>query len=126
MTLGAQKWWIAAGVVALLLLVVLYAVVDPATAPFPRCPFLMATGLKCPGCGSQRAVHALLHADILGAWRYNALLVASIPVVVVMLLAQALRKRKPHLYNRVNSQGVILTALIVIVVWWIVRNIWNF
>lgn len=126
MTLGAQKWWIAAGVVALLLLVVLYAVVDPATAPFPRCPFLMATGLKCPGCGSQRAVHALLHADILGAWRYNALLVASIPVVVVMLLAQALRQRKPHLYNRVNSQGVILTALIVIVVWWIVRNIWNF
>ncbi len=126
MTLGAQKWWILAGAVALLLLAVLYAVVDPATAPFPRCPFLMATGLKCPGCGSQRAIHALLHADIAGAWRYNALLVLSLPVIAVMLFAQTMRKRNPRLYNRINSQWVILTALAVIVVWWIARNIWNF
>lgn len=126
MILGVHRWWMVAGVLILLSLVVLYAVVDPATAPFPRCPFLLATGLKCPGCGSQRAVHALLHADIISAWRYNALLLVSIPVVALMCWAQLLRKRRPKLYNRVNSQGVIVTVFIVIVVWWIARNIWNF
>ena len=28
---------------------------------FPPCLFHSATGLKCPGCGSQRAIYLLLH-----------------------------------------------------------------
>ena len=126
MTLRAQKWWIAGGVVCGLLLMALYAIVDPATAPFPRCPFLMLTGLKCPGCGSQRAVHALLHADFATAWGYNALLVVSLPVVALMVYSQFERRKRPRLYNRLNSQAVIITALVVIIIWWIARNIWNF
>ena len=37
---------------------VVYVALDPATcAVFPRCPFYVLTGLKCPGCGSQLALH---------------------------------------------------------------------
>ncbi|PYV86056.1 MAG: hypothetical protein DMG90_22080 [Acidobacteria bacterium] len=28
---------------------------------FPPCPFLWLTGFYCPGCGSLRALHQLLH-----------------------------------------------------------------
>ena len=86
----------------------------------------MLTGLKCPGCGSQRAVHALLHADFAAAWGYNALLVVSVPVVALMVYSQFERRKRPRLYNRLNSQAVIITALVVIIIWWIARNIWNF
>lgn len=44
---------------------VVYFFFDPAGSRlFPRCPFLSLTGLRCPGCGSQRALHSLLHGEI--------------------------------------------------------------
>ena len=61
--------------------VVIYSTFDPSASRwFPRCPFLMLTGLKCPGCGTQRAIHALLHGDVLSALRFNALLPVIIPL----------------------------------------------
>ena len=38
------------------------------------CPFYRLTGLYCPGCGSGRAVRALLHGHLLQALSYNYLL----------------------------------------------------
>ena len=43
-------------------------------AVFPRCPFLLATGYECPGCGSQRAIHDMLHLDLKSAFSQNALI----------------------------------------------------
>ena len=54
--------------VALAVMAVVYFVFDPTTTRlFPKCAFYALTGFKCPGCGSQRAIHALLHADVLAA-----------------------------------------------------------
>jgi hypothetical protein len=59
------------------------ATVDPnESGHYPSCPFLMLTGLYCPGCGTLRAAHALLHGDLTGAVDMNALAVLAIPVVV--------------------------------------------
>jgi len=53
--------------------VVLYAF-DPATsALFPSCPLRAWTGWLCPGCGTLRAMHALLHGHIGAAMHDNAL-----------------------------------------------------
>lgn len=104
--------------------VVIYSTFDPSASRwFPRCPFLMLTGLKCPGCGTQRAIHALLHGDVLSALRFNALLPVSIPLLLLYGYAEVVRTRKPRFYNRVNSVSAILAVLIVVIVWWIVRNI---
>jgi len=49
---------------------------------FIPCPFHYFTGLYCPGCGSQRAVHLLLHGDVVGAFRYNPLMVLTLPILI--------------------------------------------
>lgn len=46
---------------------------------YPRCWLYQTTGLKCPGCGATRALHALLKGDFLAAWRQNPLFVALLP-----------------------------------------------
>jgi hypothetical protein len=46
---------------------------DPATTAWlPSCPLYTWTGWLCPGCGTLRALHALLHLDVVQALRYNA------------------------------------------------------
>ena len=111
--------WLVVGIVAL----VVYFLFDPSTSKFfPSCPFLTLTGLKCPGCGSQRAAHSLLHLDIAAAFRYNALLVVSLPAVLFLMVVELLRTRYPRLYFRVHSQPVIWTVVAIVLVWWILRN----
>lgn len=53
---------------------------------YPRCMLHLVTGLHCPGCGMTRALHALLHLDWRQALAYNALFVALLPVLGVLLL----------------------------------------
>lgn len=101
-----------------------YFALDPATnAIFPRCPFLTLTGLKCPGCGSQRAIHCLLHANIRGAAAYNFLLVASLPAVALLLVGELVRKRRPGFYAAVNNTKLTAGVLLAVTGWWILRNI---
>ena len=87
---------IALVVAVLLVLGFIYYALDPtASAVFPRCTFLSLTGYKCPGCGSQRAIHALLHGDVVSAFRYNALLLVAIPWIALCLYAEGQRTRNP-------------------------------
>ncbi len=47
---------------------------------YPRCPIYLTTHWLCPGCGSTRALHALLHFDVQSALHYNALFTLLFPV----------------------------------------------
>lgn len=96
---------------------------DPSTGFFPRCPFLSATGYLCPGCGSQRALHALLHGDFVAAWQFNAMMLVFIPVVIILLVAEFCKAEFPGFYMKVNSRYVIWGVFVSIVAWWILRNI---
>jgi len=55
--------------------------VDPNRHRIPLCPLHAMTGLWCPLCGSTRAAHALLHADLATALRDNGLVVLALPVL---------------------------------------------
>lgn len=100
-----------------------YFIFDPAHSPLaPKCIFHLITGWSCPGCGSQRALHALLHLQLADALRYNALFVVSLPFIALLAFAEMKRKSLPGLYERFNS-GIIITAVVIILVaWGIVRN----
>lgn len=52
------------------------------TEPFVSCPSKTILGLNCPGCGSQRLIHNLLHFNFEEAFRYNPLLFLSLPFIV--------------------------------------------
>lgn len=123
MTLSRRRTLYVALAVAAVGIIAVYASFDPSTTPFPRCIFLQLTGYRCPGCGSQRAIHALLHGNLAAAWRFNAMLVAAIPVVVAMYAAEFMRRRVPGLHNRLNGTVAIWSAFALLVGWWIVRNI---
>lgn len=60
---------------------------DPnaADSPFPPCVFNLLTGLYCPGCGSTRCLHALVHGDVMRALEMNPLLVLALIAVPAML-----------------------------------------
>lgn len=81
---GARPWRrVTAWAAVLGLVAALTGLVDPSRpGTYPTCPFLAATGLACPGCGSLRAMHALTHGDLLLALDRNALF-------VVVLVASA-------------------------------------
>ncbi|MBO0359426.1 DUF2752 domain-containing protein [Hymenobacter sp. BT186] len=74
---------IGGGLVAGLALAALYFRLDPAQYPFPRCPVHWLTGLHCPGCGTQRALHALLHGEIEQAVSFNLLAALFAPVLLL-------------------------------------------
>lgn len=91
----------------------------------PRCWFHYFTGLDCPGCGSQRMVHALLHGDVAAAWRHNAFLLLLSPVLLFMAWLETQRTRRPRLYIRFYSVRTTLLFAFLLVGWGILRNLWT-
>src|SRR4051794_13613765 len=66
--------------------VLLYAVPPTPDSFYPRCPFHLLTGLHCPGCGSTRCLHALLHGRLLDALHCNALAILALPLLLAWAL----------------------------------------
>ncbi len=102
---------VAAGLAAWL------ALVDPVTSPAPQCIFRRLTGYDCPGCGTQRAIHAIFRGDIASAWDFNPALFIAAPLII-LYLADPPRLRR-YLYS--TPAPFIIAAAIV--AWWIFRNI---
>jgi hypothetical protein len=93
--------------------------VDPATtSAMPPCPFHYMTGLYCPGCGSLRATHQLLHGNLSAALGLNPLFIISLPVVALFVLRPSASRRP----------WVAWFIFAVIMAFWILRNIplWPF
>lgn len=90
-----------------------YLVVPSQCSWLPQCQFHRFTGLYCPGCGNTRALHALVHGDIIKSLHCNVLL---IPVTVCIMLLIYSRNARLRLW-------VSYTAGAVIILFGIVRNL---
>jgi hypothetical protein len=98
---------------------------DPSQYPiYPRCLFHQWTGWNCPGCGSLRGMHQLLHGHLVMALRCNALLILSLPVAAVYTVRQFFRWRAglPVSFPAVRP-GAIFLVLGVLAVFTVIRNI---
>lgn len=103
---------------------VVYFFVDPAQSKLmPRCLFKSLTGWDCPGCGSQRMLHALLHGDWAGAWHANPLLLSMVPYILLLGFVSLFRTRYRRLYSLLCSPAAIAVIFTLMILWFIGRNI---
>ncbi len=54
----------------------------------PSCLFKNITGFYCPGCGGQRAFHAILHGDFTEAFHDNFLIFIIIPIAFYKIILE--------------------------------------
>src|SRR5690348_5613443 len=75
-----RRVWLVLSVGAIVIGAAVLYFFNPVQSRFyPVCLFYRTTGLLCPGCGTLRATHQLLHGHIEAAFRFNALFVSSLP-----------------------------------------------
>ena len=105
--------------------VVLY-LYRPEGLPIPRCPFLQLTGWQCPGCGSLRGIHALLHGDLGRVLQLNVMLLPALVYFTLLVILELLRPYRPQaerLYRSFAGRTACWIIFAIIVVWGIVRNL---
>lgn len=92
---------------------------------FPPCPFHYVTGLDCPGCGSQRAIHHLLHLDFKMAFMRNPLLVMALPYILLGIYLEYFggKERHPKLREILFGRNASIAIFVIVIVYWIGRNV---
>ncbi len=115
---------IVTGIAAVGILIVFF-VLNPAETPlFPKCILYSATGYYCPGCGSQRAIHNLLHLNFAGVAGSNLLFIPAALLIIYhysrTFLNKKLNLRLPNIFYFKNTPWIILG---VVAVFWILRNL---
>lgn len=92
---------------------------------FLPCPFRYATGYLCPGCGSQRAFHQLLHGNLLQAFRLNPLLMLTLPILLygIGLVAYNFIFGTNYRFKLLYNNTFLYTYFIIVLIYWITRNI---
>lgn len=99
---------------------------DPATAHgYLPCVFHRGTGLLCPGCGGQRAMHLLLHGGFAAALRANVFAVAVILPLGAAVYARWVMERLGWVRPRpARLTGAVLLGFVAAaVVFAVLRNL---
>jgi hypothetical protein len=119
---SATAWRTAsAAVLGVIGVWVLYTFPPVTSGFYPQCMFRQLTGLDCPGCGTTRALHAMLHGRFAEAFRFNPLLFAM-AFVGSLGIPSYLRGQTPRFFY---ARWFGWTCFVVVAGWWVVRNIYH-
>ena len=115
---------LASSVLFLAALVLLHSS-NPATSGlFPPCPFLWLTGWYCPGCGSLRALHQLLHGNVRAAFAFNPFAVLTFPFLAYGGATRVVFLLRGRYLPRVFLSGWLIWTLgFAVVLFGILRNL---
>lgn len=91
----------------------------------PKCSFKLLTGFSCPGCGIQRAIHAMLHGHIAEAIQYNYFLLYSGPYALLFVVEWLLPKgnTRNKLKCIIENKNVVNFYIVTFVLWLVIRNV---
>ena len=112
------------GLAALPCLALVYARNPEDSGWYPPCLFYSLTGLHCPGCGTLRGLHQLLHGNLLAAIGYNPYSMLALPFIgyafLTALLATTWDKRLPTVFVH---PALIWGLLAAVLAFWALRNV---
>lgn len=94
----------------------LYFFAPSAYSFFPQCGFHSLTGWDCPGCGTLRATHQLLHGNVADAFRLNPLFMVLLPFFGLLLMPKV-RNAFFQAAWRKHWMAVLLALLIAFTIW---------
>jgi hypothetical protein len=104
--------------------VVLFLFEPAASSFYPPCLFHYATGLHCPGCGTLRALHCLLHMDLLQAMGRNPLMMLCLPFVAYAYVSYGLLALRGRSLPGTPGRAWLAWAVFgVLTTYWAVRNL---
>jgi hypothetical protein len=97
----------------------------PGLASFwPACPIHQLLGIECPGCGTTRALAALLHGHLHQAMQLNALFTLLLPMGVAGAFQTYRRASQPGDFRWPQPpNAAIYSAVIASVVFTVARNV---
>lgn len=105
-------------------IVLVYCFLDPMQEWAPKCPFKLLTGWDCPACGNQRALHALLHGDWAGAWRYNPYVWFALPYFALVVYTTYEHSPRAARWRRIVQHPMtVMVFFMLTMLWWLLRNI---
>lgn len=120
---------IKAATVALIVaaIVCVYLWIVEYTGIMPRCPINWATGLDCPGCGSQRAFLAFMKGDFRNAILSNLIVLPALMYVGMLFVCWLCPESETlqRIYRRITTPRVLACIAALMVVWMIVRNMFG-
>ena len=118
---GGKNWIF---VVIILVVVGYYFLLNPYEQEyfFISCPFYQISGYQCPGCGSQRAFHELLHLRFFEAIKQNALFVMAIPYFLLIYYTSFHQEKYRKLRQMLMGNKTLLILLVVAILFGIFRN----
>lgn len=103
----------------------MYGNIDPTEVQWmPKCLSFTWFGIRCPGCGTQRAIHSLLGGEFRTAFFYNPLLVLSIPYIIAVFILDLkfVKSRYPKLHRALLGEKAIWVLLALIMIYTVARN----
>ncbi|MFV0346116.1 MAG: DUF2752 domain-containing protein [Bacteroidales bacterium] len=109
------------------IIVMIYFAIDPASSRFlPKCLIHSLTAYQCPGCGSQRALHQLLHLNLSEAFRLNALFVVALPYVLFGLIINFIKinnRKVKNITDKLYGTKALIICALTATLFGIIRNI---
>lgn len=103
----------------------LYFFYDPSVSTFfPKCLFYTLTNLHCPGCGTQRALHAIFSGNFIDGFMHNPLLlILAIVLVYYLFFSITTFYFNKNYQNLLYKPIVTKIILVIIILFWVLRNI---
>jgi hypothetical protein len=99
-------------------------VVDPnEPGIYPTCPSLLLTGLYCPGCGTLRMLHALLHGDPAEAVAMNPFALAVLPFLAGSWVIWVTRIVADRPRSTLLPAWPVWLLVVAVLGYWVARNV---
>jgi len=105
---------------------IIMALGNPHSLSWPlKCPLYQITGLQCPLCGMQRAIHELLHGNIKEAWILNPGFFLFSPYWIIILLGTMFPNLQKNnvIVRFCYRDKTILIVILGLLIWGIIRNL---